>query len=745
MKRFHFPIRVLSASALMLATSLVLRAQPNRPPPHLAFVYPAGGQQGTTFTVSIGGQNLLDASAVYFSGEGVTAKVIGYDRPLNQREITDLRDKQQQLQEKRAAARGLPPPPPPAGAAKQKEAASKPAPAVATTAPAKSGPPPEFTAADEKQLAEIRQTLATRVNRQASPSLAETVTLEIALAPDAAAGERELRLRTPAGLSNPFVFRIDTLREFTRPVVTSTSAPALQPGRSPDPRERQFPPREMTLTLPAIANGQILPGETNRLHFAAKKGQRITAVVAARALIPYLADAVPGWFQPTLALFDARGRELAYDDDNRFNPDPALGITIPADGDYVAEIKDAIYRGREDFVYRITLGERPPATSAFPPSRVSTSPETEPNDRPDNATNLAPPALVEGRIDRRDDVDVFRFDGKAGATIVAEIIARRLGSPLDSTLTLTDSTGRQLAFNDDFDDKAAALLTHQADSRISVTLPADGAYFVRVADAQHQGGADFAYRLRLGAPQPDFELRVVPSTLNLRAGGATPVTVYALRRDGFAGEIALALRHAPRGLTLSGARVPAGQDKIQLTLNAPFLMPDAPFALEFAGLAVIDGRTVTHTATPAEDMMQAFAYHHLVPAQELEAIVLGRGLPSRVVDRTPMKISAGGTTLLRVALTTPRAISHLQFELSDAPEGLAVTGASASGEFIDVTIACDAAKIKTGLQGNLVLAVSGERTNPNAATAAARTQRVPLGFVPAIPFEVVALPKEPST
>ncbi len=82
--------------------------------------------------------------------------------------------------------------------------------------------------------------------------------------------------------------------------------------------------------------------------------------------MPYLADAVPGWFQAVLTLYDARGRELAYDDDFRFNPDPVLHYDVPADGEYVLEIKDAIYRGREDFVYRITMGELPYVTSVFP-------------------------------------------------------------------------------------------------------------------------------------------------------------------------------------------------------------------------------------------------------------------------------------------------------------------------------------------------------------------------------------------
>ena len=82
-------------------------AQPNanRPPPHLAFAYPAGGQQGTTFTVSVGGQNLTSAAAAYFSGTGISAKITGYERPLTQKEINDLREEAQKLQDKRTAAR----------------------------------------------------------------------------------------------------------------------------------------------------------------------------------------------------------------------------------------------------------------------------------------------------------------------------------------------------------------------------------------------------------------------------------------------------------------------------------------------------------------------------------------------------------------------------------------------------------------------------------------------------------------
>src|SRR5208283_2109058 len=86
----------------------------------------------------------------------------------------------------------------------------------------------------------------------------------------------------------------------------------------------------------------------------------------ARELLPYLADAVPGWLQAVLTLYDARGKELEYEADFRFHPDPVLLFKIPSDGEYVLEIRDALYRGREDFVYRIAVGELPFVTSIFP-------------------------------------------------------------------------------------------------------------------------------------------------------------------------------------------------------------------------------------------------------------------------------------------------------------------------------------------------------------------------------------------
>ena len=47
---------------------------------YIGYVYPAGGQQGTTFPIRLGGQALADACDLTVSGEGVSARLIEYYR-----------------------------------------------------------------------------------------------------------------------------------------------------------------------------------------------------------------------------------------------------------------------------------------------------------------------------------------------------------------------------------------------------------------------------------------------------------------------------------------------------------------------------------------------------------------------------------------------------------------------------------------------------------------------------------------
>ena len=572
-------MRTRTLAAWLVSLAFTGWAQPSAP--HIGYIYPAGGRQGTKFEITIGGQFLDGVSNVFVSGTGVRVAVLDHEKPLTPMQASNLRDEMKKLQEKRVGAKGA------------------------------------LTAEEQRRFIEIRKKLAGFIRRPASPAIAEKVSLEVTLAPEAAPGTRELRLATQLGLSNPLAFRVGQLPEF-REKLPPLDLPLARKGKSA-PKDgsepRDTPPTDMAVTLPAVINGQILPGDIDRYHFPARQGQRLVIAVSARDLVPYLADAVPGWFQATLSLCDSKGKELAYDDDYRFHPDPVLFYTIPQDGEYSLAIKDAIYRGREDFVYRITAGELPFVTSCFPlggpvgvktevelkgwnlttnrlvvepaapgtrclsvrngeyvsnliPFAAETLPEAaekEPNDSTATAQALSLPVIINGRVDHPGDVDVFKFAGRAGETVVAEVYARRLDSPLDSVLRLTDSTGKELAYNDDHEDKGSGLNTHHADSYLSLTLPGDDTYYLWLRDAQRAGGEEYGYRLRVSAPQPDFALRVAPSSVTIRAGTTVPLSLFALRQDGFTNEIRLALKDAPPGFSLGGAVTPPGQDQVRVT------------------------------------------------------------------------------------------------------------------------------------------------------------------------------------
>ena len=55
---------------------------------------------------------------------------------------------------------------------------------------------------------------------------------------------------------------------------------------------------------------------------------------------------------------------------------------------------------------------------------------------------------------------------------------------------MTNESGKEVAANDDFEDKGAGLTTHQADSYILSKLPADGRYLVHLSDSQGKGGSE---------------------------------------------------------------------------------------------------------------------------------------------------------------------------------------------------------------------------------------------------------------
>ncbi len=741
---------------ILLLTTLAAALHAQQTTPHAGYVYPAGGRLGDTVEVVVGGQFLDGVNGVIISGGGVHATIAEYEKPLTQGQFNKLRDQLQELMDKKKTATVT------------------------------------WTPDDDKTVADLRMKIAAFIRRPMTPAIAETVRLQVKLDPNAAIGERELRLVTPSGVTNPIVFCIGQLPEFSKKPAkveseTAKTSKTVAKARAQLQAPARPEPPITDITLPTIVNGQITPGGIDRYRLQAAKGQHLVIAAGVRELIPYISDAVPGWFQAALGLYDAAGKELTYADHYSFHQDPVLDYEIPADGAYTLAIHDSIFRGREDFVYRIAVGELPYVTSIFPlggkagvrtsvelkgwnlpatrlvedtkgrapgvypisvtkgeiasnrmPFAVDSYPEIlerEPNNTVATAQHVKLPLIINGRIDRPGDTDVFRFEGKAGDEIVAEVVARRLDSPVDSILRLTDAKGKQIAVNDDFDDKGAGLITHQADSLIRIKLPATGLYYLSIADTQRKGGPDYAYRLRISHPQPDYQLRMTPSSISARGGTVTPVTVYALRKDGFGGEIALKLKDAPAGFVLSGGWIPAGQSSARCTLTVPAKKADGPVEVHLEGTAQLDRHEVRRPGIPAEDMMQAFAYHHLV-TEDAWLVRVGPATKSRgwkLLTDKAIQLPEDGTAQAKVYLPLGRYAPDVQLVLNDPPEGISIEKVGLFDNGVIIFLRADHVKAKPGLAGNLIVDAFIDIENPNNA----KKRHTALGMLPAIPFEVV--------
>lgn len=139
------------------------------------------------------------------------------------------------------------------------------------------------------------------------------------------------------------------------------------------------------------------------------------------------------------------------------------------------------------------------------------------NTSAETAQVLTVPAAVDGSIGNL-SLQYFKFTAAEGQRLSLEVLARRIGSPLDPMLRLLDARGRELAFSDD----APGL---SGDAQLSHTFTAAGDYLVELRDIKYQGGA---YRFRMG----DFPAATTAYPLAVQRGQPAQVTLTGVGVEG---------------------------------------------------------------------------------------------------------------------------------------------------------------------------------------------------------------------
>ena len=554
---------------------------------HIGFLMPSGAKQDSRVEIIVGGQGFWGSHNVHISGGGVTVEKVRYIRSLPNISGSQRRYYNQVL---RQFHDGKP------------ITVKKPESTEGWRTHSFHERLTELTPCERDIM--YQAWFVPKNSLQASPAIAGRVIVNLKIDKDAKPGVREFRLSDRNGaLSNPLKFFI---------------------GDVPEVREDYFPFPPAVRSIPEIpipsaVNGQIMPGETDRYTFKAAKGKEITFKLYGRFFNPFIGDGVPGHFQPVLEIVDKNGKVLAYADDYFFDPDPVLTFKAPEDGVYMLLIRDALYRGREDFVYRVNVfaGSMPKKDVAAP--QIGKIPFRDMGNLK-ISDPLEYPVLIKHSLGKAAGNDYF-LKLKKDEEVALEVFARRVGMPPDALIRVFDEDNDLIAYNDDTDRvKAGVILHNTADPVLYFKAPASGVYRVNVSDIARVYGEEYKYFLRIDRKRVRFNLYCTPSTLRVVANTANKLTITAERFDQFKGEIKLKIV-SPKGYKFLGAdTIPANADKAAFTITGEYKKSNPIDDLVIEGSA---GDFKTRVIA-GDEAMQAFAYTHINPAQTFPVRVIGR-------------------------------------------------------------------------------------------------------------------------
>jgi hypothetical protein len=172
---------------------------------------------------------------------------------------------------------------------------------------------------------------------------------------------------------------------------------------------------------------------------------------------------------------------------------------------------------------------------------------------------LTVPAAVTRVLERQAGDDRYLIEGKKGESWQISARSAVAGAPLDLSLAVFDSAGKELARKDD--------IPGTLDAMLFFSVPADGTYQLSVVDVSgHSGTAAAVYHLQVEAARPDFILNV-PEILPVPLGGKVALTVKLTRHAGFAEPIALEMVGLPVGITVpANLTIPAGKSELAVEL-----------------------------------------------------------------------------------------------------------------------------------------------------------------------------------
>lgn len=162
---------------------------------------------------------------------------------------------------------------------------------------------------------------------------------------------------------------------------------------------------------------------------------------------------------------------------------------------------------------------------------------------------IAAPVALSGILDRRRAADFFSFAARAGERLALEVHAMRLGYLLDPAVALYDSTGRQIAYQDEPAPQNGKE-PPQLDPYLVHTFEKTGTYLAMIRDSAERGDPNYVYRLAVRPVAPDFEFYALGASATFYRGVTNTLLVRVRRLGGWDEPVEIFADNPPAGVRI---------------------------------------------------------------------------------------------------------------------------------------------------------------------------------------------------
>ncbi len=381
------------------------------------------------------------------------------------------------------------------------------------------------------------------------------------------------------------------------------------------------------------------------------------------------------------------------------------------------------------------------------------------NETPETAQVVSLPCEIAGHIEKLRDRDWYTFTAKKGDTYNIEIISDRQGAPTFTYFMLrTDKA--DLKESDDNQDIISRKFYMRSEDPQSYRFvaPADGKYQLMVSSRLADTIAEprHFYRVRITAPKPDFHLVALatgeyrPAATTVLAGSQESFTIFALRQDGFVGDIAITAEGLPPGVSIAPQTVGGDLRESRFVVSAAPTAATWTGQIKILGTTTIQGKKVVRSARSASIVWPMPQGQNIPTISRIDRTLMLAVRPGAPYSLAPTldkpTIVQGDKGTLKVKLTrispdfkTPLTVQAIPTEL---PKGLTINNNQ------PITIAANANEGSLPINvpanvppGNYTLVLRSQTQMPYNKDPMAKQKPNTLVVLPSAPVTLTILPK----